>query len=113
MNALIHAGMLKERVLFQQEARSADGIGGFQSAWEAYATRWAYVQLFNGASTSESDTLRSRVTKRVTIRRDDGVNASMRCILNSSIYRIEWVATSVFDPRFTECRISTAGESSL
>ena len=110
MRLAIHAGMLKERVLFEQEVRIADTLGGFQSTWQTFKTHWAYVTFINGSALFESDALTSKTTNQLIIRRDDTLNIAMRCVFNAAIYRIEWITPYAMDARFSECRISTKGE---
>ena len=111
MNTPLHAGMLTERIVFEREVETADGLGGFASGWEDFATHWAYVTVIGGAPVNEGGAERARITRRVIIRRDDTLDISMRCVLDTLIHRIEWVAVFTGDHRFTECRISGTGET--
>ena len=37
------SGRLRERVRFEQEARTGDGAGGFSITWTTVAVRWAML----------------------------------------------------------------------
>jgi SPP1 family predicted phage head-tail adaptor len=113
MNAPLHAGMLRERVRFEQAVRSADGLGGFTTMWQLYAERWAYVERLSGADKEQGDARTVHITSRLITRRDDALTAAMRCIIHGAPHRIEWVAPYGTDGMFTECRATQISGATL
>jgi SPP1 family predicted phage head-tail adaptor len=106
MSTPFHAGMLSERIRFEQPVRTADGLGGLDTSWQSYGERWAYVERLSGADKEEGDARAVRLNVRVIIRQDDTITAAMRCVIDGAPYRIEWVAPYGTDTMFTECRVS-------
>jgi SPP1 family predicted phage head-tail adaptor len=108
---LIHAGMLSERLVFEEAIRVADGLGGYTESWETYGERWAYVEMLGGSRGEEADASVSTISVRAIIRRDTAIHAAMRCVMGGMVHIIEWIAPYGTDHGFTELRLTRGGNA--
>lgn len=68
---LTGAGALDQRVIVQEEARAADGLGGYAVSWTTVGTIWASVVPVRGQERVIADQQAGVQTYRVTVRNQD------------------------------------------
>lgn len=81
-------GELNTRVTFQQPIVSADNAGGQNVVWQPYATRWSAVKAVQATEASNDAAIRAQTRIQIILRADDGINATMRCVIGSVAYSI-------------------------
>ena len=87
----LRLGTLRHRVTLQQEARVADGGGGFTVTWQDVATVWARVAPIRGEEALVHRQLEDAITHKVTMRYRAGVTAAMRLVHNGRVFNIREV----------------------
>jgi SPP1 family predicted phage head-tail adaptor len=93
---------MDRRVGIQSEAKTADGQGGWTSAWSTDAEVWAYVRPLKGYERMQAMHLKSPTTHKVTIRYRDGVTAAQRLLYGSRVLHINGVVNPDEANRFLE-----------
>lgn len=91
-------GKKRHRITFQEEVRTADGAGGFFSAWQNIAgepTVWAEIEPVSATEALRFRQLQQTITHRIRIRFRSDVTAAMRIVKGARIFRIR----AVFDPQ--------------
>ena len=80
----ILASRLRERITIEQPVRTPDTYGGGDIIWAAVVTVYASVHPLTGSAreVSRADQVHAIAGYRVTIRKRDDVNASMRILWN-------------------------------
>ncbi len=86
----ILASRLRERITIEQPNRVADTYGGGDVTWSAIATIYASVRPLMGTAreANRADQVEPIAGYRLTIRKRDDVNASMRVLWKSRILAI-------------------------
>lgn len=62
------ARQLARRLVLEGQARTADGAGGFETAWVPLGTLWAEVRPGPGRDAAGTEVTRSDVAFRITVR---------------------------------------------
>lgn len=89
------SGRLDRRITLQQLEAAVDAIGQpLEQAWSDVGRLWADVRHIGGLETLKSDAPVSIVKASIRIRYRAGVNAGMRVILGSDVYRVDAVIPS-------------------
>jgi SPP1 family predicted phage head-tail adaptor len=93
------ASRMKHLVVLQKPLQTADGAGGFTTAWEDVATLWAEIAAVAGApyfgkEYAEGRAVRSLTRYKVTMRYRAGVATDMRLVVDERVLRI----TAVVEP---------------
>lgn len=96
----IDAGLLRHRVTIQdfQSLLDTDGdviqdpnTGNVPKEWVTVAEVWAAIEPMSAREFVAAQAQMSKVTTRITIRRNAAVSAGMRLLHNGMIYNIEGV----------------------
>jgi len=87
-------GRLRQRVIVESAAGSADGAGGETIAWDTLATLWARIEPDGAAETIVAGHLSGVVTHIITMRFRDDIAGGMRIVYRGRIFRL----LAVFDP---------------
>ncbi len=111
MKTIPDAGQFNHRVRFEQAVRSDDNLGGASVSWQLYGERWASVETLRGDENVNAQARSSEVSKRILLRRDDGIHAGMRCLIDGVIHHIDWVALYDESKAYSECRVHTGGQA--
>lgn len=84
----MQAGLLKERVIFEQEKITRDQFGGQTKEWEKVVETRARIQFKTGDQILENREEIHTVTNIVTIRYRSGITRKMRIVWGGEKYRI-------------------------
>lgn len=87
-------GKLRHRLTIEEEARVADGGGGFAVTWSELSTDptvWGAVVPLSGREVLQAQQLATPVTHKVTIRHRSDVTAAMRLKLGTRAFNIRAV----------------------
>ena len=86
----ILASRLRERITIEQPNRNPDTYGGAEISWSALATVYASVRPLMGTAreVNRAEQVEPIAGYRLTIRRRDDVNASMRVLWKNRILAI-------------------------
>ncbi|MBA0428390.1 MULTISPECIES: phage head closure protein [Stenotrophomonas] len=84
----VASGILRHRVLIQQQVTTKDSDGVEQTAWVDVATVWASVEPLSAREFIQSGQTQSAVTARITMRYRDGLLPSMRLVHRGEIFNI-------------------------
>lgn len=84
----MQAGLLKERVIFEQEKITRDQFGGQTKKWETVVETRARIQFKTGDQILENREEIHTVTNIVTIRYRSGITRKMRIVWGGEKYRI-------------------------
>ncbi len=84
----INIGRFNERVVFQQSTQTPDNAGGFIVAWQNFRTVWGFVKQHNSFEKIVGDANRLHLRQTLIIRKQSGLNATMRCIIAGKTYAI-------------------------
>lgn len=103
------AGRLNLRFRIEQEARVANGQGGFTTSWSAVATVWGSKRPLRGDETVRESIIRSTAMARVTIRYRADVTTKHRLVEGATIWNIR----SVDDPDGRRERLEMLCESGV
>lgn len=88
----MNPGALDQRIIIQQETRTADTYGGAAIAWTALATVWAEVRPLSGRERADLAAVEAPASYRFTIRRRADLTEAMRLSWNGGIYNIRFIA---------------------
>ena len=90
----MNPGELRQRITLQgPSAKQADGQGGGALVWPNVATVWAQIEPLGAHERYRHQQQQAEVTHRITIRYRGGVNAKMRVLFGSRVFRILGVIT--------------------
>jgi SPP1 family predicted phage head-tail adaptor len=84
----MRAGTLRHRVTVEQPVRGRDAAGQPLTDWKRVAELWADLLHKNGAETIRADQDASTVQASIRIRYRTDLDASMRVVHGTKIYRI-------------------------
>ncbi|MBP3958345.1 phage head closure protein [Gemmata sp. G18] len=82
---------LDKRVTLQTETQTADGQGGFTTAWSDVVTLWASVEPLKGYERMVAQRLDTHLTHRVTLRYRSEVYTARRLVLEGRVLDIKEV----------------------
>lgn len=88
----MNPGTLDQRVIIEQQSRTADAMGGAVTAWAALATVWAGVRAMTGRERADMAGVEAPASYRFTIRRRADVTDTMRLSWNGGLYNIRFIA---------------------
>lgn len=84
----VASGILRHRVLIQQQVTTKDSDGIEQTAWVDVATVWASVEPLSAREFIQSGQTQSAVTARITMRYRAGLLPSMRLVHRGEIFNV-------------------------
>lgn len=77
----LEAGKLRHRIQILEQSRTQDPItGSTTTVWTPVDTVWAAIEPLSARDFIAAQTLKSRVSVRITMRYRSGINTSMRLI---------------------------------
>ncbi|MGB1215401.1 MAG: phage head closure protein [Pikeienuella sp.] len=85
---------MDERITFQQEVRSDDGVGGRLVDWQTLSntpTVWAHVAPVTTREGMSNEEIVAVGTYKFSIRNRSDLNETMRLIWDGTVYNIEAV----------------------
>jgi len=88
-----NAGMLRETISIQREARTSDGAGGFTAVWSELsgAPSRASVKALSGGERFASERVEATTKWRVVVRYFDGIRESDRIVIRSKAHNIRFI----------------------
>lgn len=81
-------GELRHRLVYERQARTADGTGGVALAWTPVAEIWASIEPLSGKEKVVAEGLSETATHVITIRYRPGVAPGARFRLGTRLFRI-------------------------
>ena len=84
----MRAGMLRHKVVIQQNIPTRDSYGAEVEVWTDYAVVWASIEPARGREFWESQQVNAEVTGKIRIRYLAGVTPMMRVKHGSRIFEI-------------------------
>lgn len=96
-------GMLRHRVVLEQETRTPDGGGGASLAWSTVTEVWASIEPIAGRESISAEALRTQVSHVVVIRDRPGVVPAMRFRMGTRLFDITAVLDIDERRRFLAC----------
>lgn len=81
-------GTFRHRLTVEESVTSADGGGGFTTAWTGAGDVWAIVAPVSGEEHLAADALSGRVTHRITIRQRRDLKPAMRLRDGTRVFEI-------------------------
>lgn len=87
------AGKLRHQVELQTPIEFKNANGERTETWAHVAYLWASVEPLSAKEFVTAQQTQSKITTRITIRRRDDVNASMRILYRGEVFNIEGVLT--------------------
>lgn len=103
--SIIHAGLLKHRIIVEQQISTTDAFGGQALNWQFHRMVWAHLIPLSHLVDTKTDSLIARARYDVVIRDDESVTVNMRMIVRGAAHVIETVSVHKQDG-FITCRIS-------
>lgn len=85
------AGKLRHWVELQTSVVFLNADGEREETWAHVAYFWAAVEPLSAKEFTTAQQTQSKITTRITIRRRDDVNATMRIIHRGAVYNIEGI----------------------
>jgi SPP1 family predicted phage head-tail adaptor len=85
------SGKLRQWIDIESKTISRDSDGELVESWMFYRRVPASIEPLSVREFITANTLKSKVTTRITIRSIDSINATMRIMHNSIIYNIEGI----------------------
>jgi SPP1 family predicted phage head-tail adaptor len=87
------ATILRHRLTLQQEARTADGAGGYVRSWNNIGELWAEISSLSNRSVFGyeklvADQIQSVITHKIIIRYRNNIITDMRLLYESRIFNI-------------------------
>ncbi len=86
----MQAGLLRHRITIQQldpnAATTRDAHGGIVENWQDVVTVWAQVEPLRAVEILRANQVDARITHRITMRYQGGINSSMRIAFGSRIF---------------------------
>lgn len=92
----LDSGKLRHRIIIQEPDETQDqNSGAVNVSWIDVATLWASIEPISAREFIASDTIKSKVVARITIRYRAGITPKMRIFhaASDSYYNIEGVLT--------------------
>lgn len=86
------AGTLRQRVTFQQEVTTPDGMGGTSSSWSNTVTVWAGVKSLRGREMVQAGRLEASTVYLITLRYRDDITEDMRILWKNKLLNIRSIA---------------------
>lgn len=84
----MQAGLLKDYIEVLRCVTTRDDFGGEIQQWISYWKGRARVQFASGRRIEDNGEIFNSVTKKVTVRKQIGVDVKMRVRYNDQLYRI-------------------------
>ena len=81
-------GNMRERLVFEQKARTTDTMGGSSVVWSIHATVWGRAEEVSGSETFQTLQITAERTTRFTIRYLSTITEQMRVNWNGAYYDI-------------------------
>lgn len=85
------ASMLRDRITFQQETLTADGLGGGVRSYEDIVTVWAEVTPLTTSENTGGNGIESSTTYRIRTRWREGITPALRILYDTRILAITGV----------------------
>jgi SPP1 family predicted phage head-tail adaptor len=82
-------GNMRERIVFQQQSRTVDSMGGAAVTWSTVTTVWASVDETSGNETFPTLQIKPKTTVTFMIRYLSTITQAMRISWNSNFYNIQ------------------------
>ena len=82
-------GTMRERIVFQQQSRTLDSMGGAVVTWSTVTTVWASVAEMSGAESFNTMQIQPETTATFTIRYLSTITQAMRISYASNFYNIK------------------------
>ena len=73
----MRAGLLRHRIVIQQNTPTRDGFNALVDSWSTFATLWAQIKTVSGGETVEQQQAAAVRTHQFTIRRYSGIVPAM------------------------------------
>lgn len=84
----MQAGLLDDYIEIQSCVTTRDAYGSEIQTWETHWKGRARVQFASGRRFDNNGEMFNAMTRRITLRRQVGVDVKMRVLFNGQIYRI-------------------------
>lgn len=101
----LHAGLLKHRIMIEQQVNILDEFGGEQMNWQLHRILWAHLIPLSNVVDTRTDSLIARSRYDVFFRKDKTVTVNMRIIIDGVAHMIDTIAPHRQEG-FTVCRVS-------
>jgi SPP1 family predicted phage head-tail adaptor len=98
-------GELNTRITFQQAVSVSDATGGQTVTWQAFRTVWGAYRQIRGSEEQRGDVVRSHIRQHIIIRMQDGITATMRCVIAGVTYTILTVHRLDADGQWLVCAL--------
>lgn len=82
-------GNMRERIVFQQQSRTLDSMGGAAVTWSTVTTVWASVDETSGSETFPTLQIQPQTNVTFMIRYLSTITQAMRISWNSNFYNIK------------------------
>ena len=83
---LRHLIVVEERITVQNEE-----TGAVTTEWVEYGQAWAKIEPLSAREFMSAQALQSQISTRITMRRMDGLKASMRIVHGDQVYDIKGI----------------------
>ncbi len=84
-------GMLRHRIVIQENRVSRDSFGAEISEWIQFAVVWAEVSPISGREYVSFKQINAEITTKITIRYLAGVTTEMRVLFKDRVFEIDSV----------------------
>lgn len=82
------SGRLRHKVELQEQVQEQDTNGDVTTRWQTIARPWAAIEPLSARDFISAQAQQSEVRGRITIRRRENINASMRILHRGMAYHI-------------------------
>ncbi len=104
MSVLLDPGRLSLRLELQQDIETADGVGGFTSAWTAVRDVWAEIRPLGSLPVERASNTGNDVTHEILVRHRPDIRSGMRFRKGARLFLIETLHDPDETARLLLCR---------